>query len=164
MASPSFAPFSANHHRVSLAHIDLVVSACLGPTRGLGKSQPQCFNRQIAMYLASQVGRWSTTVIGRFYGGRDHSTVVHAIQRVQAMRDAEPELDALLCDLKSRVQAEATGTPEAKPQRLESRRPMTKETEIRMLAKEFATQVRDLVGEELRANLVRSLEGSADGS
>lgn len=150
MASPSFAPVSANHRRVSLAHIDSVVSACLGPTRGLGKSQPQCFNRQIAMYLASQVGRWSTTVIGRFYGGRDHSTVVHAIQRVQAMRDTEPELDVLLCDLKSRVQAETSNTAEPKPPRLEIGRPTPKETEIRMLAKEFAAQVRNLVRDELR--------------
>jgi hypothetical protein len=27
------------------------------------------------MYLAKQVGRWSTTIIGCFYNGRDHSTV-----------------------------------------------------------------------------------------
>ena len=162
MASPSFAPISESHRRVSLAHIDSVVSACLGPTHGLGKSQPQCFNRQVAMYLGSQVGRWSTTVIGRFYDGRDHSTVVHAIQRVQAMRETEPELDALLCDLKSKVQAESSGVTEPKGARLEMRRSTPFETEIRLLAKEFAAQVRDLIREELKSSAARNLGGASE--
>jgi hypothetical protein len=52
------------------------------------------------MYLASRVGRWSTTVIGRFYTGRDHSTVVHGIQRIESMLESDPDLDALISDLK----------------------------------------------------------------
>jgi hypothetical protein len=52
------------------------------------------------MYLASRVGRWSTTVIGRFYNGRDHSTVVPGIQRIESMRESDPDLDALISDLK----------------------------------------------------------------
>jgi hypothetical protein len=52
------------------------------------------------MYLASRVGRWSTTVIGRFYNGRDHSTVVHGIQRIESMRESDSDLDSLLSDLK----------------------------------------------------------------
>ena len=50
------------------------------------------------MYLASHIGRWSTTTIGRFYGGRDHSTVVHAIQRVERLRIADLEMEALLSE------------------------------------------------------------------
>ncbi len=100
MASPSFAPDSASRRRISLRAIDATVSARLGPARALGNSQPACFNRQVAMYLASRVGRWSTTVIGRFYNGRDHSTVVRGIQRIEAMRESDPDLDALLSDLK----------------------------------------------------------------
>ncbi|MBV8808028.1 MAG: hypothetical protein JO033_05090 [Acidobacteriaceae bacterium] len=96
MASPSFVPDSVSHRRISLAEIDAAVSARLGPTRGLGNSQPACFNRQVAMYLAKHVGPWSTTVIGRFYNGRDHSTVCHGIQRIGALRDSNPDLD-LLC-------------------------------------------------------------------
>jgi hypothetical protein len=100
MASPSFALDSASRRRISLAAIDATVAARLGPTRGLGNSQPACFNRQVAMYLASRVGRWSTTVIGQFYNGRDHATVVHGIQRIESMRESDPDLDALLSDLK----------------------------------------------------------------
>jgi DnaA-like protein len=101
MASLSFAPNSLR--RIPLAEIDAVVSARLGPTRGLGNSQPACFNRQVSMYLASHVGRWSTTVIGRFYNGRDHSTVCHGIQRIQALRESDPEVDALLTELKQQL-------------------------------------------------------------
>ncbi len=70
--------------RISLARINDVVSANLGPTRVPGNAQPAAFNRQIAMYLAKHVSGWSTAVIGRFYNGRDHSTVCYALQRVEA--------------------------------------------------------------------------------
>ncbi len=72
MASFEFAPQAGLRKRIPLAHIDAIVSARLGPTRGLGNSQPAAFNRQVAMYLAKNVGRWTTTIIGRFDNGRDH--------------------------------------------------------------------------------------------
>jgi len=103
MASPSFAPEPLSQKRISLAAIDAVVSAKLGTTRTLGNAQPACFNRQVAMYLAARVGRWSTTVIGRFYNGRDHSTVVHGIQRIEALRESDPDVDALLTELKKQL-------------------------------------------------------------
>lgn len=99
MASGSFAPESSSQ-RIALSKIDSVVSTRLGPTRELGNAQPACFNRQVAMYLAKHVGRWSTAVIGRFYNGRDHSTVCHAIQRIEALRESNPDLDCLLSNLK----------------------------------------------------------------
>lgn len=100
MASSQFAPDVFSRSRISLADIDAAVSARLGPTRGLGNSQPACFNRQVGMYLARHVGRWSTTVIGRFYNGRDHSTVCYGIQRIEALRESDPDIDALITDLK----------------------------------------------------------------
>ena len=103
MASPSFAPEPLSQKRISLAEIDAVVSAKLGATRTLGNAQPACFNRQVAMYLAARVGRWSTTVIGRFYNGRDHSTVCHGIQRIEALRESNPDVDALLSELRAQL-------------------------------------------------------------
>ena len=82
----------------SLADIDAVVSARLGPTRIQGNAQPASFNRQVAMYLAKHVAGWSTTLIGRYYHGRDHSTVFHGIQRIEALRESDPDLDALLSE------------------------------------------------------------------
>lgn len=91
------------YRRLSLSRIDAVVSARLGPTRVHGNAQPACFNRQVAMYLAKYVAGWSTTCIGRFYNGRDHSTVIHGIQRIEALRESDPEIDALLSELKDRL-------------------------------------------------------------
>ena len=39
-------------------------------------------------------------MIGRFYNGRDHSTVCHGIQRIEALRESDPEVDLLISDLK----------------------------------------------------------------
>jgi hypothetical protein len=102
MAGPAFIS-STPYRRLSMGTIDAVVSARLGPTRVQGNAQPACFNRQVAMYLAKYVAGWSTTCFGRFYNGRDHSTVTYSIQRVEALRDNDPEVDALLSELKDEL-------------------------------------------------------------
>ena len=94
----------AFRRRIPLVRIDALVSAHLGPARLESKEQPAVFNRQIAMYLAKQVGGWSTTVIGRFYNGRDHSTVCYAIQRIKAFRKINPDVDQLLSKLETALQ------------------------------------------------------------
>lgn len=68
----------------------------LATTRGLGRSQPAAFNRQVAMYLAKHLGRWTTTIIGRFYSGRNRSTVCYCIQRMATPRKTHPEIEALV--------------------------------------------------------------------
>ena len=110
MATVAFA--SAFNQRLPLAKIDAVVSARLGLTRVRGNEQPACFNRQIAMYLAKHVGGWSTTVIGRFYNGRDHSTVCHGIQRIEFLRESNPEVDVLIAELKQQLGEKGDGPDE----------------------------------------------------
>jgi hypothetical protein len=114
MASFSFAPDPASRRRIPIAEIDAAVRARLGPTRGLGNSQPACFNRQVAMYLAKHVGGWTTTIIGRFYSGRDHSTVCYGIQRIEAMRDSDADLDALVGELRRYLLREHGGHHDCK--------------------------------------------------
>jgi hypothetical protein len=74
-----------------------------------GNAQPAVFNRQVAMYLAKHVGGWSTTRIGRFYNGRDHSTVCHALQRIEMLRDSDPDIDGLLSTLTHEIKAALPG-------------------------------------------------------
>jgi len=71
---------------LSLGQIEATVSAHLGPGRVSGQEQQACFSRQISMYLAKQIGGWSMTKIGRFYNGRHHTTVLHAIRKVERLR------------------------------------------------------------------------------
>src|SRR6516162_794154 len=82
--------------RVSLARIEQVVSAHLGPGRVPGKVQGPCFSRQVSMYLAKHVGRWSLSQIGKFYNGRHHTTVLHAIARIETLRKRDESVDALI--------------------------------------------------------------------
>ncbi len=49
--------------------------------------------RQIAMYLAKQLTPRSLPEIGRRFGGRDHTTVIHAVRQIEKLRAADSELD-----------------------------------------------------------------------
>ena len=46
--------------------------------------------RQVAMYLCREVLGMTLTDIGTTFGGRDHSTVIHAVERVKARLEREP--------------------------------------------------------------------------
>ena len=45
--------------------------------------------RQVAMYLAKQLTSRSLPEIGRKFGGRDHTTVMHAVKRVEELRETD---------------------------------------------------------------------------
>jgi hypothetical protein len=81
---------------LSLEQIEATVSAHLGPGRVRGNKEEPCFSRQISMYLANRIGGWSTPRIGRFYDGRHHTTVLHAIRKVERRRQVDESTDALI--------------------------------------------------------------------
>ena len=45
--------------------------------------------RQVAMYLAKQLTSRSLPEIGRKFGGRDHTTVMHAVKRIEELRETD---------------------------------------------------------------------------
>lgn len=49
--------------------------------------------RQIAMYLAKELTQKSLPEIGELFGGRDHTTVLHAVRKIGADRAKNPELN-----------------------------------------------------------------------
>lgn len=49
--------------------------------------------RQVAMYLAKVMTPRSYPEIGRKFGGRDHSTVIHAVKLVEHLRGEDSEMD-----------------------------------------------------------------------
>jgi hypothetical protein len=61
------------------------------------------------MYLAKYIGNWSTKNIGRYYNGRDHSTVCYGIQRIEALRESDANVDALVCNLRRHLLQEHDG-------------------------------------------------------
>jgi len=54
------------------------------------------FPRQIAMYLARTLTEMSTTQIGDSFGGKDHTTVMHATNKVKTRLDTDPFFTALV--------------------------------------------------------------------
>lgn len=60
--------------------------------------------RQVAMYLARQLTLRSYPEIGRYFGGRDHTTVLHATKKIEGMAQF-PEMRGELEILTSRILA-----------------------------------------------------------
>ncbi len=58
--------------------------------------------RQIAMYLAKEMTSLSLKAIGYHFGGRDHSTVIHAIQTINDLIDTDREIAKSVKELKLR--------------------------------------------------------------
>ena len=61
--------------------------------------------RQVAMYLSKILTTRSLPEIGRKFGGRDHTTVIHAVKRIEGLKDSDgaiqEEVDLLTRSLES---------------------------------------------------------------
>lgn len=80
-------------HRITVAAVQDVVGAHFGLTKGqlLSRDRRRSIARprQIAMYLAKTMTQQSYPNLGRRFGSRDHTTVMHAVRRVAALRDTD---------------------------------------------------------------------------
>ncbi len=54
------------------------------------------FPRQVAMYLAKHATKSSLPEIGRAFGGKHHSTVIHSVKKIEAMRHSDADFDRLI--------------------------------------------------------------------
>ncbi|BAQ70737.1 chromosomal replication initiation protein [Rhodovulum sulfidophilum] len=70
-------------------HFNMRLSDMIGPKRHRTIARP----RQIAMYLAKQLTQRSLPEIGRRFGGRDHTTVMHAVKRIEDLRSKDSQID-----------------------------------------------------------------------
>lgn len=61
--------------------------------------------RQIAMYLVKILTPRSFPEIGRRFGGKDHTTVIHAIQKISARCVSDPEFAGRINALKAEISA-----------------------------------------------------------
>jgi chromosomal replication initiator protein len=56
------------------------------------RTKAVAFPRQVAMYLARQLTHSSLSEVGRSFGGKDHTTVLHAVDKIQALLQEDPKL------------------------------------------------------------------------
>ncbi len=59
--------------------------------RSKTRTKAVAFPRQVAMYLARQLTSDSFADIGRGFGGKDHTTVLHAVHKIEALLQEDPK-------------------------------------------------------------------------
>ncbi|QQS21009.1 MAG: hypothetical protein IPL87_00420 [Candidatus Moraniibacteriota bacterium] len=68
-----------------------------------GRKKHIAFARQVAMYIARQELSVSLSAIGQYFGGRDHTTVLHAIERVRKDIEKDGRLKEDIVSLRERL-------------------------------------------------------------
>ncbi len=63
--------------------------------------------RQLCMYLARRNTRYSLEEIGGYFGGRDHTTVMHAVRTIDDRRDTDEEFAGVIRTLEDKLRAPA---------------------------------------------------------
>jgi chromosomal replication initiator protein len=85
----------ANDRRVTIEDIQKRVAEYYGikisDMQSARRSQNVARPRQVAMYLAKTLTSRSLPEIGRKFGGRDHTTVLHAVRKVQEVKTQDRE-------------------------------------------------------------------------
>jgi chromosomal replication initiator protein len=99
----------AEHRRVTIQHIlDIVTkyyNVRLSDLQSKKRHKSIAFPRQVCMYLARRHTRYSLEEIGGYFGGRDHTTVLHAVRTVgQDVKD-DSEIAEQLTRLESQLTA-----------------------------------------------------------
>ncbi len=74
--------------RTVAEHYNMRLSDMVGPKRHRTVARP----RQMAMYLAKKMTSRSLPEIGRRFGGRDHTTVMHAVKRVEELKARDTQI------------------------------------------------------------------------
>jgi len=62
------------------------------------------YPRQVAMYLVKELTDASLPEIGRAFGGKHHTTVIHSVNKIEQTRHIDPELNRLLHSLMDSLQ------------------------------------------------------------
>jgi chromosomal replication initiator protein len=67
--------------------------------KGKKRTQAITLPRQIAMFLIRELTEYSTTEVGMEFGGRDHTTVMHAVQKIEDKVRTEPSFEIKIQNL-----------------------------------------------------------------
>lgn len=69
-------------------HYNIRMTDMLSPRRARSVARP----RQMAMYLSKKLTSKSLPEIGRRFGGRDHTTVIHAVKKIEELRGIDHQI------------------------------------------------------------------------
>ena len=67
------------------------------------RSKEITFPRQIAMFLSRELAKASLPQIGQYFGGRDHTTVMHSCEKIDSEKKSNSKLEALIKELTEKL-------------------------------------------------------------
>ena len=73
--------------------------------RGQGRTKDTVLARQMAIYVIRNMTNLSLTEIGKEFDGRDHTTIMHSISRVETLMKQNPEINEIIKDLNANINA-----------------------------------------------------------
>jgi len=81
------------------SHFHLTIEELLSPRRSRSLARP----RQMAMYLAKQLTTNSLPDIGRKFSNRDHTTVIHAVKKIDELIKKDNEIKGSIIEIKKKL-------------------------------------------------------------
>jgi chromosomal replication initiator protein len=77
-------------------HVSDYYQLKVGELKSRNNSKSIAMPRQIAMYLCKSLTNASLPEIGRSFGGKHHSTVIHSIRKVEELRKKDSNFNSLI--------------------------------------------------------------------
>src|SRR5262249_14952947 len=111
LAQEALAPVWGTETRIiKLDAIQRRVSEVFGVTpdelRSKERTKTLAFPRHVAMYLARHLTRDSLADIGRGFGDKDHTTVLHGVNRIEVLLERDPKLRKTLDEIINTIRGE----------------------------------------------------------
>jgi len=99
---------SSKKENISIEIIQKVVAEAYGISwidiKGKKRTKNIVLPRQLAMYIAKEITEYSTTELGSEFGGRDHTTVMHSIDKIKDAIKTDSSLDLHIQSLKRKIE------------------------------------------------------------
>ncbi len=73
--------------------------------RGQGRTKDTALARQVAIYLIREMTNLSLKEIGKEFENRDHTTVLHSIERIEKLKKTTPEISEVIKDIRANINA-----------------------------------------------------------
>lgn len=100
---------SSQGNEVAMSKITQTVARQMGiktaDLRSSSRKQTVVRGRSLAMYIARQATSKSLTDIGKYFGGRDHSTVLHSIRKIESMLKDDVDLHRVFNEVNEKISA-----------------------------------------------------------
>ena len=86
-----------------LAEMAIILGQSVEALRGKSRQRPLVTSRQIAMYVFRDLTDLSYPAIARLFGGRDHTTVIHAVEKIQRLMSERKQVYDQVTDMVQRL-------------------------------------------------------------